>query len=208
MVFFFKSTVVDPPALLYMGLDKHENEELIAWGWPEDVWFHVDKLSSAHVYLRLQEGQSIDTIPKVLVEDAAQLVKANSIMGNKQNDIDVVYTMWENLHKTSSMDVGQIGFHKSKAVKKVRVEKRDNAIVNRLNKTKEEKQVDFRAEKENKERREREAKKKIFKQQEEETKRIEKERREEAEKRSYDNLMQEDKMKSNLDNDSDSDDFM
>ena len=31
------------------------DEELIKWGWPEDVWFHVDKLSSAHVYLRLKE---------------------------------------------------------------------------------------------------------------------------------------------------------
>ena len=98
--------------------------------------FHIFQLSSAHVYLRLQEGQSIDTIPKVLVEDAAQLVKANSIMGNKQNDIDVVYTMWENLHKTNGMDVGQIGFHKQKAVRKIRLASRENVIVNRLNKTK------------------------------------------------------------------------
>ena len=30
------------------------DEDLIKWGWPEDVWFHVDKHSSAHVYLRLQ----------------------------------------------------------------------------------------------------------------------------------------------------------
>lgn len=30
------------------------DEDLIKWGWPEDVWFHVDKYSSAHVYLRLQ----------------------------------------------------------------------------------------------------------------------------------------------------------
>lgn len=29
------------------------DENLIKWGWPEDVWFHVDKVSSAHVYLRL-----------------------------------------------------------------------------------------------------------------------------------------------------------
>jgi hypothetical protein len=29
------------------------DEELLKWGWPEDVWFHVDKVSSAHVYLRL-----------------------------------------------------------------------------------------------------------------------------------------------------------
>ena len=36
-----------------MGRDKFENEELIKHMWPEDVWFHVDDLSSAHVYLRL-----------------------------------------------------------------------------------------------------------------------------------------------------------
>ncbi|XP_053962032.1 coiled-coil domain-containing protein 25 isoform X2 [Anastrepha ludens] len=56
MVFYFKSNVVSPPALIYMGKDKHENEELIRWGWPEDVWFHVHNYSSAHVYLRLKEA--------------------------------------------------------------------------------------------------------------------------------------------------------
>lgn len=34
------------------------DEELIRWGWPEDVWFHVDKVSSAHVYLRLKPVSS------------------------------------------------------------------------------------------------------------------------------------------------------
>ena len=43
-MFYFESTVSDPPVVLFMGLDKHENEELIKWGWPEDVWFHVDKV--------------------------------------------------------------------------------------------------------------------------------------------------------------------
>ena len=44
--------------------------------------------------------------------------------------------MWDNLHKTNGMDVGQIGFHKQKAVRKIRLASRENAIVNRLNKTK------------------------------------------------------------------------
>ena len=35
--------------MLYMGKDKFENEELIKHAWPEDVWFHVDRESSAHV---------------------------------------------------------------------------------------------------------------------------------------------------------------
>lgn len=43
-----------------------------------------------------------------VIEDAAQLVKYNSIQGNKMNDIDVVYTMWANLHKTDGMEVGQV----------------------------------------------------------------------------------------------------
>lgn len=200
---------MDPPVTMFMGRDKYENEDLIKWGWPEDIWFHVDKLSSAHVYLRLADGQTIDTLPQVLIEEAAQLVKANSIEGCKINDVDVVYTLWENLHKVDSMEVGQIGFHRQKAVKKIRVAKKDNTIINRLNRTKLEKEVDFRAEREKRDRNERDDKKRVFKKQEESKKDEEKKRQEEAELRSYANLMKEDNMKSNKDEGgSDSDDFM
>jgi hypothetical protein len=50
---------------------------------PEDVWFHVDDLSSAHVYLRLKPGQTMDDIPPAVLEDCGALVKANSIQGCK-----------------------------------------------------------------------------------------------------------------------------
>ena len=43
-----------------------------------------------------------------VIEDMAQLVKYNSISGNKMNDVDVVYTMWSNLKKTEGMEVGQV----------------------------------------------------------------------------------------------------
>jgi len=208
MVFYFTSAVVDPPVTLFMGRDKYENEDLIKYGWPEDVWFHVDKMSSAHVYLRLNDGQTIESLPKVLVDDAAQLVKQNSIEGCKTNDVDVVYTMWANLHKTESMEVGQIGFHSQKAVKKVRVAKKDNAVVNRLNKTKVEKEVDFRDMREKRDKNERESKKQQFKKMEEQKKLEEQQRKAEAEMKSYNNLMKEENMKSNKDGGSDSDDFM
>ena len=42
------------------------------------------------------------------LEDCAQLVKANSIVGSKRNTVDVVYTPWSNLKKTNAMDVGQV----------------------------------------------------------------------------------------------------
>ncbi|EQL02317.1 duf814 domain containing protein [Ophiocordyceps sinensis CO18] len=83
MVYYFTSAVVDPPAFVYVGKDKFENEDLIKFGWDQDVWcFHVDKLSSAHIYLRMQDGQSWDALPEALVADLAQLTKANSIEGS------------------------------------------------------------------------------------------------------------------------------
>ncbi|KAF5273584.1 hypothetical protein FQR65_LT04582 [Abscondita terminalis] len=208
MVFYFESTIVSPPVKLFMGIDKHENEDLIKWGWPEDVWFHVDKVSSAHVYLRLKPGQTIDDIPSNVLEDAAQLVKANSIQGNKMNDIEVVYTMWNNLKKTAAMEVGQIGFHKEKEVRKIKVAKRINDIVNRLNKTKVEEFPDFRAEREKRDRLEREDKKKQLREQKEKEKMEEKRKTEEAEMRSYSTLFKSDNMKLNTDDGNDSDDFM
>ncbi|KAK2155034.1 hypothetical protein LSH36_251g06009 [Paralvinella palmiformis] len=241
--------VVSPPYHIYVGEDKHENEELIRWGWNEDVWFHVDKLSSAHVYLRLKKGETMNDIPAAVLEDCVQLVKANSIqvgrlqfffhsihsipfvssisyippespyslrrstdggilLGNKMNNIDVVYTMWSNLKKTPGMDVGQVGFHKQKEVQTVRVEKRINEIVNRLNKTKVEKHPDLRADREERDRQEREERKaelrELKKREKEEAEKMQKE----AELRSYTNLMTQDKMTANIDAENDSDDFM
>jgi hypothetical protein len=43
--------------------------------------FHVDKLSSAHIYLRLRDGETWDNIPEELLTDLGQLTKANSIEG-------------------------------------------------------------------------------------------------------------------------------
>ncbi|XP_026329221.1 coiled-coil domain-containing protein 25 [Hyposmocoma kahamanoa] len=207
MVLYFTSDVVSPPVTLFMGADKHENEDLIKWGWPEDVWFHVDKVSSAHVYLRLAPGQTIDDIPNSVLDDACQLVKANSIMGNKMNDIDIVYTMWANLKKTASMEVGQVAFHKDKDVRKVRVAKRNNEIMNRLNKTKKEAFPDLRQERESRDREEREDKKKVLRDKKDKEKEEEKRKKEEAELRSYSTLMKKENMTTNYDG-NDSDDFM
>ncbi|KAG9046323.1 hypothetical protein FS837_004637 [Tulasnella sp. UAMH 9824] len=131
MVLFFTSTVVNPPATIYMGRDKVENEDLIKYGTTDDVWFHVDKLSSAHVYLKLPPGvESWEKIPQALLIDCAQLVKVR-----------------EFLSKSGDMAVGQVAFHNDKTVKRVHVAQRENAIVNRLNKTKVEREVDHEQEK-------------------------------------------------------------
>eukprot|EP00249_Psilotum_nudum_P021570 c28157_g1_i1 orf=388-1035(-) len=199
MVYHFRARPEVGDYTIYMGFDKYENEDLIRYGFPEDIWFHVDKLSSAHVYLRLQKGETMDSIPPEILEDCAQLVKANSIQGNKLNNLDVVYTPWTNLKKTPSMDVGQVGFHNSKLVRTTRVEKRINEIVNRLNKTKIERRPDLKAEKEQYNAAERSERKAQLreKKRREEMERAEKERL--ADIRSYRGLMVSERMTSNKD---------
>ncbi|GAM41204.1 hypothetical protein TCE0_042f14158 [Talaromyces pinophilus] len=140
MVYYFVSNVVSPSATIYVGKDKFENEELIKHGLESDV--------CAHVYLRLRDGETWENIPKELLEDCAQLTKANSIEGNKKDNITVIYTPWANLMKNASMATGQVSFHNPKQVKKVFVAVRQNPIVNRLNKTRVEKFPDLQAEKE------------------------------------------------------------
>ncbi|CAJ0889473.1 15610_t:CDS:2, partial [Entrophospora sp. SA101] len=78
-----------------MGKDKEEN-----------------KISSAHVYLRLRSEQKWDNIPLDLLNDLGQLVKANSIQGSKEKSITIVYTPWSNLLKTPGMATGVVSFHK------------------------------------------------------------------------------------------------
>ncbi|XP_059129430.1 coiled-coil domain-containing protein 25 [Peromyscus eremicus] len=192
MVFYFTSS---------------SDEDLIKYGWPEDIWFHVDKLSSAHVYLRLQKGEKIEDIPKEVLMDCAHLVKANSIQGCKMNNVNVVYTPWSNLKKTADMDVGQIGFHRQKDVKIVTVEKKVNEILNRLEKTKSEKFPDLAAEKEGRDREERNEKKAQIQEMKRREKEEMKKKREMDELRSYSSLMKVENMSSNQDG-NDSDEFM
>jgi hypothetical protein len=107
MVYYFTSSTVSPAGFIYVGKDKVESkymqlgrriestltgiidEELIKYGLEEDVWFHVDKLSSAHIYLRMNEGETWESIPTDLLDDCAQLTKANSIEGKKKWQQDI-----------------------------------------------------------------------------------------------------------------------
>lgn len=197
MVFFY--TPREAGYLIYVGRDKHENEELLRCGWETDVWFHVDKLSSAHVYLRLPDGTDIASIPAGVLEDCAQLVKHNSIEGNRTNGVVVVYTPWANLKKSGDMATGQVGFHSPKVVRRTRVEKRDNAIVNRLNKTKSEAFPDLAAEKEAHLRAVARAAREAARKREQEERALAEERAREKSQRSYKLLQVDEKKESNKD---------
>ena len=93
--------------------------------------------------MRLQDDWTFDNIPQAVLTDCCQIVKANSIEGNKKNNIKIVYTPFNNLKKEQGHDVGQVTFHSTKMIKFITVDRRNNEIVNRLNKTKEDKRIDW-----------------------------------------------------------------
>lgn len=194
MVFYFTTGCGN--YTIYMGKDKYENEDLIKYGLPEDVWFHVDDLSSAHVYLRMKPNMTLDDISDDLLLECASLVKANSIQGCKKNSVYVVYTRWKNLKKTASMVDGQVGFHRPDNVRRMSVEK-NNPIVNALNKTKVEKYPNLYKDQQDRLREIQNEKKEHQRKEEKQRKIEELQKKKEKEERSYDRIMKEDNMTSN-----------
>ncbi|EEY16633.1 coiled-coil domain-containing protein [Verticillium alfalfae VaMs.102] len=211
MVYYFTSNVVEPSARIYVGKDKFENEDLIKYGWEED--FHADKLSSAHIYLRLREGEQWDSISQPLLDDLAQLTKANSIEGNKKDNVTVIYTPWSNLKKDGSMATGQVSFKDPRKVKRILVPQRENPIVNRLNKTRVEAKPDFAQEREDrlKELRQRDQAAMLLRRKEEARVALERKEKKYQKDHAYDDLFTEDALEgsSNQNRDADwEDDFM
>ncbi len=142
----------------------------------------MDDLSSAHVYLRRPIGQSIDEINPEATAEMCQLVKNNSIEGCKATKVDIIYTEFSNLKKTSTMDVGTVTFFDQKMVRKVKNVERDRDIVKRIEKTRREEFPDLEKMKadrdlEEKNRRKKEAQNRLAKEKEDRRLREEEEER-------------------------------
>ncbi|CAL9735392.1 hypothetical protein MOSE0_H04852 [Monosporozyma servazzii] len=140
MVYFYESqpNPYGESYQLIMGKDKFENDALIKWGYQElnYLWFHADKYSSGHVYLKLKANQkSIDEVPDDIINDCLQLCKAESIQGNKLPECTILITPWTNLRKSKFMKPGEVSFKTTKGCMRKKCFARDNKIINRLVKT-------------------------------------------------------------------------
>eukprot|EP00450_Noctiluca_scintillans_P014231 CAMPEP_0194484600 /NCGR_PEP_ID=MMETSP0253-20130528/5882_1 /TAXON_ID=2966 /ORGANISM="Noctiluca scintillans" /LENGTH=232 /DNA_ID=CAMNT_0039324433 /DNA_START=37 /DNA_END=735 /DNA_ORIENTATION=- len=201
MVFQFVCS--NPEYTVYMGKDKFENEELLKYGFPEDIWFHVDKYSSAHVYLRLPPGSvellgvrdkdtakqilkdALDSVPQDVIMEMCQLTKANSIDGCKLAQCDIVYTPFLNLKKEERMDTGQVGFKDEHFRILLRNVEKDKEMVKVLEKTRKDVKLDLCQMKEDRDAEERGRRKKQIAQAKEEEKQAEKDRLAAKELKSY-----------------------
>jgi len=156
------------------------------------------------------------------------LLRTDDLLGNKKDNITVIYTPWSNLKKDGSMAVGQVSFKDNKKVsgrpssqhvvlrvqvKRIHVVARENPIVNRLNKTKTEAHPDLRTEREDRLKELRRRDQSSRRAREKEELRIARERKEKAYQRdhAYDDLFSAENVaaSSNQDRGSDfEDDFM
>ena len=119
-----------------MGKDKYENETLIKFALPHDIWFHVDTMSSAHVYLRMKNPiTSYEELPAKCVEECAQLTKENSIEGCKKKGVPIIYTWASNLLKEDDMQTGAVSFKNHSLVINMHIEKK-NDVLKKIQKTK------------------------------------------------------------------------
>lgn len=99
---------------------------------PEDLWFGAKEANATDVYLRLKTGTEMDAIPKELLEEVAQLVKAYSAEGSKKREISVIYTQVCNISKRH----GVMHFKDRKNCRLLSNISRDSTILNLLRKTK------------------------------------------------------------------------
>ncbi|SCV02147.1 LAMI_0G16292g1_1 [Lachancea mirantina] len=140
MVYFYSSQPLETqaPYLLMVGKNKDENDLLIKYGFKEQnmIWFHTDKYSSAHIYLKQPAGEkALEDIPAEVLNDCLQLCKAKSIQGNKMAQCSIICTPWTNLRKSGYMKAGEVSFKSKNRVRRLNCYARDNAVLNRIEKT-------------------------------------------------------------------------
>ena len=110
MPFHFTSDYDD--ISIYMGIDRDENELMLKYGCNRDLVFHVDKLSSAHLYLRTSNDiddklfkkieyesdfEKYLDIPQHIIEQCLQLTKLNSSQAKKLDRVYIFVTPWYNI---------------------------------------------------------------------------------------------------------------
>lgn len=84
-----------------IGKNAKENFDIIDDSEDHHIWFHVHNQSSCHVIAKLDEELNRKDF-KYVIKQGALLCKQYSKLNNQKN-VDIIYTLVKNVHKTKTI---------------------------------------------------------------------------------------------------------
>ena len=99
----------------YLGENAQDNFDIIDQSEPDDIWFHMNNISSCHVVVKLPLNNKYDKkqIHKIIVQ-GAEICKQHSRL-KSQKDVEITYTKIKNVNKTHI--VGSVALIEFKSIR-------------------------------------------------------------------------------------------
>lgn len=89
-----------------IGKNAQENFDIIDKAEDHHIWFHIQNAPSCHVIAKLDEKISRKDF-RYVVKQGALLCKQHSKFNNQKN-VEIVYTIIKNVHKTNTLGSVQL----------------------------------------------------------------------------------------------------
>ena len=99
------------PMTFFVGKNAQDNFDLIDQSNPEDIWFHVNDTSSAHVVYVSSHNNLDKKEKRHIIKKGAELAKQHSSAKSKK-DVTIVYTQIKNVSKMETTGLVHILYPK------------------------------------------------------------------------------------------------
>jgi predicted ribosome quality control (RQC) complex YloA/Tae2 family protein len=87
----------------YIGKNSADNFDVIDMGSPNDIWFHIENVSSSHVVMILPDnGHKLNSkIYNTILKQGALFCKQNTKKMVSMQNVNITYTKLKNVFKTT-----------------------------------------------------------------------------------------------------------
>ena len=90
------------PITYFIGKNAYDNFKIIDISKPNDLWFHINNISSCHVIANISEPEYEFLTKKqflTIIKKGALLCKQNTTKVKEEKKIEIIYTQVKNLVK-------------------------------------------------------------------------------------------------------------
>lgn len=96
---------------IYVGKNNLQNDELsFQFASGRDIWFHAKQAPGSHVIVKVKDGDTFDTVPDRVFEEAAAIAAYFSTVSSSPK-VEVDYTERKNLKKPPQSNPGYVIYH-------------------------------------------------------------------------------------------------